>query len=713
MVKRRNKRKTALHTSRAKAKKSERDHGNHTLVGRLSMNRRGFGFVVPEDGGSDILVRAWRLGGAMHDDRVKARLTRGRRGWEGEIVEVLKRNSRYVSGALRVAGKHAWLEPDDERLLDPISLHGNLPKEAVSGDQLIAEITEYPNQPGRSAQAAIVELRDPNRPVDFELHKILLRADVRDSFPEQVLDEAQRLRRFVSAKDKRDREDLRDLDLVTIDPADARDHDDAVWATRLRNGRYRVVVAIADVSHYVQPGSAIDQEAYQRGFTIYLPSRAIPMLPAQLSTNLASLLPNRDRLTLAVEMEIEPKGGVRKYRFIRGVMRSRARLHYQGVARVLGLSDRAKAQPAAEAHKEMLQTLFDLSRILRARRIHRGALMFDLPEARVTLEPETLQPIDVERSRRDPGVAQAYSLVEEMMLLANEVVAVDLATRGVPAIYRIHPHPDEKLIESFVAIANTLGYALDVESVKTPKTLARFLLKTANSPHAANLEYLLLRAMQQASYDTVNKGHFALAIGQYLHFTSPIRRYPDLAVHRIVSRLAQGQQPNIHGLQQSLKRQAEQSSQLERNAMKVEREVVDLYRALLMQNRIDETFDATIVGIAEHGIFCSLDAPFVDVLCRFSSLADDRYEKDVYGLKAVGVRSRRRFALGDRIKVRIVDSLVARRQVLALPVDHATFESRDRSKKERLARKTKGSKRTPHKKSIRAKKNQKGFRRRY
>jgi ribonuclease R len=677
------------------------------------MNRRGFGFVLPEEGGPDLLVRAWKLSGAMHGDRVKVRTARNNRGWEGEVVEVLERGNRFVSGVLRVAGKHAWLEPDDDRLLDAISLYGALPKNAVSGVQLIAEITEYPSQWGQTSQAKIVELRDPNRPVDFELRQILLRANVRETFPDQVLNEAQKLPRSVSAKDKGDREDLRELDLVTIDPADARDHDDAVWATRLPNGRYRVVVAIADVSHYVRPGSAMDQEALARGCTIYLPDQAIPMLPAQLSTNLASLVPNRDRLTLAVEMEIGPKGGVIKHRFIRGVMRSRARLHYPGVARALGLSDRAKAQPAAEMHKALLRTLFDLARVLRARRIRRGALMFDLPEARVTLDPETRRPVDVERSREDPGVAQAYNLVEEMMLLANEVVAADLATRGVPTIYRIHPRPDEKLIESFVAIANALGYDLDAESVKKPKTLARFLLETAHSPHAGNLEYLLLRAMQQASYDTKNKGHFALATGQYLHFTSPIRRYPDLAVHRIVSQLARDRQTDSQGLPRQLKIQAEQASQMERNAMSVEREVVDLYRALLMQNRIDETFDATIVGIAEHGFYCSLDVPFVDVLCRFSALADDRYERDVYGLKAVGVRSRRIFTLGDRIKVRIVDSLIARRQVLAIPVNHATFDSRVRSKKERRVRKTKGSKREPRKRSFKIKRNQKVFHRRF
>ncbi|MBN1652463.1 MAG: VacB/RNase II family 3'-5' exoribonuclease [Deltaproteobacteria bacterium] len=691
MVTRRNQNKTRRGAARDRFKGKSRVRESSTLIGRLSMNRRGFGFIAPESPGPDVLVRAWNLGGAMQGDRVSVRVARGSRGWEGEVIEVLERGTNFVSGVLRIAGKHAWIEPDDERIQRPIALSQAPAIKANSADRVIARITRYPRSPGEMPQGDIVEVLDVNRPIEFELGKILLCEGVRQEFTQQVLAQARQLPQKLSAGDKRRREDLRGIELVTIDPADARDHDDAVWAERLENGGYRAVIAIADVSHYVQPGSALDQEALARGCTIYLPDRAIPMLPPELSTNLASLVPKRDRLALALEVEIAPEGAVLSHRLIRAVIRSRARLHYQGVARALGFTNRAEAQPAADARKPLLRTLFDLSELLRKRRIKRGALMFDLPEARVKLDPATGEPVDIERSRVDPGVARAYNLVEELMLLANEVVALDLAGRGVAAIYRVHPHPDERLIENFVSIAGMLGYKLDSDSVRKPKKLARFLLKVADSPHAGNLEYLLLRAMQQASYDTTNTGHFALAAEHYLHFTSPIRRYPDLAIHRIVSALARGKLADLKQIQPALKVQAEQSSRLERRAMKVEREVVDLYRALLMRDKIGESFDATVVGIAEHGIYCSLDAPFVDVLCRFSCLGEERYERDALGLKAVGVRSGKVFALGDRLRVRIVESVIARRQVLALPQKSPTCDRRARSRREQRANETQDS----------------------
>jgi ribonuclease R len=294
---------------------------------------------------------------------------------------------------------------------------------------------------------------------------------------------------------------------------------------------------------------------------------------------------------------------------------------------------------------------------------------FDLPEAKVKLNHDTGEPIDVERSRKDPGVRVAYNMVEELMLLANEVVAADLSKRKVAAIYRVHGAPNEEKVLAFAELARSLGFTLEDEVSEKPGELARFLASVSETPHAELLGYLLLRAMQQATYATENIGHFGLAAEDYVHFTSPIRRYPDLAVHRVVRRIARGEQ--IHGkkLQEELQEQAVESSRLERRAMLIEREVVDLYRAMLMRDHVGEEFEATITGVTEHGIYAALDTPYVDVLIRATALFPDRYEIDQHGTRLFGVQSGASYALFDRIKIRIEDVSIARRKISAVPIE--------------------------------------------
>jgi ribonuclease R len=286
----------------------------------------------------------------------------------------------------------------------------------------------------------------------------------------------------------------------------------------------------------------------------------------------------------------------------------------------------------------------------------------------VKLNPETGEPVDVERSRKDPGVRVAYNMIEELMLLANEVVAADLSQRKVAAIYRVHGQPSEEKLTAFAELARSLGFRLDDDVAEHPGKLARFLASVSGTPHAELLGYLMLRAMQQATYTTQNIGHFGLAAQDYVHFTSPIRRYPDLAVHRVVRMIARGEQVKGKNLEVSLQMQAVESSRLERRAMLIEREVVDLYRAILMRDRIGEEFDATITGITEHGVYAAIDSPFVDVLCRSSALFPDRYEIDRFGTRLFGVHSGTSYALFDRLRVRIDDVSIARRKVSAVPV---------------------------------------------
>jgi ribonuclease R len=407
------------------------------------------------------------------------------------------------------------------------------------------------------------------------------------------------------------------------------------------------------------------------------------MLPPELSSNLASLVPKKDRLCLAVDVELTAKGTIHRYRFVEGLMRSSARLTYGGAARALGLTDQGPKQKDAESRVEMLSTLLEASRLLRQRRLQRGALDFDLPEARVKLNEEG-EPTDVIRSRQDPGVREAYRLVEEMMLLANEVVAADLTERVVPAIYRVHGKPDDSKIELFCKLAASLGYDLSVDSAQDPRELSRFLKRIEGTPQADTLRYLLLRSMQQAMYDVdPTVGHFGLAARDYLHFTSPIRRYPDLAVHRVVRSVLRSEPIDAALVAPRLRKMAAQSSRLERRSMTVERDVVGLYRAILMRDRLGEEFDATVSGVESHGIYVSFDAPFVEALVPVERLGEDSFQVDDLGIRLTAQRSGMSYTLGDKIRVHLLDVNIERREIIAIPVERVGKAPSERPPKRR------------------------------
>jgi ribonuclease R len=636
-------------------------------LGTLRIHARGHGFVACEDGSGDVFVAPPDLSGAMHGDRVAVSVRRGERGLEGVVVAVLGRSLKYVVGPILHLERGLVIQPQDARAPREVNVVGNVPGDAVPGLAVVAELVRFPED-GSAPDARVVRVLGVEGSAEVEVAKIKLREGIREEFPDPVLAEARAYGERVSVRDKREREDLRELDLVTIDPLTARDHDDAIFIERSDDGGYRVVVAIADVSHYVQEGSALDVEAIERSTSIYLPDRAIPMLPPELSVNLASLVASKDRLTLAVDILLAPSGLVRSFRYVEGLMRCKASLTYEGVANALGLTQGGRVEKAAQRYVPMLEVLHECAMLLRGRRLKRGSLDFDLPEPYVDLNPQSGEPRTIERSRKDPGVRRAYQLVEEMMLLANETVAADLAARKVPAIYRVHGLPDESRLEQFAGLAQALGFALDAETATSPKQLSRFLATLDDSPHKSALSYLLLRSMQQASYDTVNVGHFGLAAEHYLHFTSPIRRYPDLAVHRVVRKLARGEPIDSVGLERKLREQASAASKLERRAMQVEREVIDVYRCILVKERVGEEFEATVSGVAPHGIYCAFDEPFVEALCHVTALGNDFYELDQHGLRLVGRRSGSSYGLGDRLTVRLESVNVTERAILAAPV---------------------------------------------
>ena len=645
--------------------------------GTLTVNPRGFGFVAsPTATGDDVFIGADALGGAMHGDVVIVDvIKRGARGPEGVIVEVKKRGTTRVSGILRRRGKSAWVELDDPRVRGPVVLSSAIDQEegtgnsGIDGQVVIAEILRFPELPGENPEGKLIAVLGQPGNLAVEVNKVLMLGNISEVHTDQAVTEAEAYGPTVPEDLLGDREDLTHIPLPTIDPDDARDHDDAVWVQRTDSGGYEVWVAIADVSTYVRNETQIDVEARQRGCSIYLPDRAIPMLPRALSSNLCSLLPDVIRLCLCVHAELDAKGAIKKTRLVRGFMKSAAKLTYGGVARALGFTEEPPVQPKAEAMLEGLKVAYECSRLLRARRIKRGALDFDLPEPVIKLDAAGL-PIGVTRRAKDEGVKKAYQLIEELMIFANEAVARWLLDRELPGIYRVHLAPDPKKLERLVAMCEVLGIEIDVDETQTPEGLARILKSFEGHPNVSVLNNLLLRSMKQAAYDTANLGHFGLASQAYLHFTSPIRRYPDLIVHRVVhaaltkdaaarkKALARDARP------EDLQDAALASSGAERRAMEVEREILDIYRCFYMIDRIGERFEGTISAFVGSGAFVTLDDPFLDVLVRTEDLGGDFVIEDD-GLMAVSKRNGEAIRLGDRVLVDIIDVALLRRTVQA------------------------------------------------
>jgi ribonuclease R len=642
---------------------ARKEPSHEGFEGVLTMSPRGFGFVMAA-GRDDVYVRPEAIGGAMHGDRVFARVVgQTPRGAEGRIERVVARRNPRVAGVLRKRGKSAWMEPDDSRIRGPIVLASA--KGATDGAAAVARITRFPEVANENPEGELVEVLGVPGDPNVEVKKILVREQVEEEHPDAAVREAEAMAARLERARAEGRRDLRDVPLPTIDPEDARDHDDAIWVEKLGEG-YRAYVAIADVSEYVQPHSALDDEARTRGCTIYLPDRAIPMLPAALAADLCSLLPEQERLALAVIVDLDSDANVDRFEVVEARIRSQAMLTYGGVARTLGFTEAGPVSPQAEAFKKGLRVLDELARKLRRRRMNRGALDLDLPEARVVLDADTGMPVDVARRAQDPGIKRAYSMVEELMLLANEVVARYLGQKRSPAIYRVHAKPDQKKLERLALVARKLGVEIDLDALGEARGVSQWLAKIQKHPRRGVLEMLLLRSLKQAVYDVTNIGHFGLASEAYVHFTSPIRRYPDVEIHRAVKRLIRGGKPDTSAAAlEALASSATRSSARERAVMDIEREVVDLCRALLMRNRIGEILDGTVTGLTGTGAYVSLDAPYVDVLVRFEAMGPDRYEMGDDEISVVGARSGDVIALGDRMVVAIDDVAVLRRTVYA------------------------------------------------
>jgi ribonuclease R len=625
------------------------------VVGRLGVNPAGFGFVQLDDPArDDVHVAARAMGSAMHGDRVQVRVTRhGRAGRPtGRVVRVLARGLESLLAVYRPARGRAVLIPQDARITTPIVVAPGDDGGARGGDLVLARIVTWPER-DREAVARVERVLGPADDPRVQTDAVIAAHDLPLDFPRPVAAAARRLPRGLSAADLRGRTDLRALPLVTIDGENARDFDDAVLVEALGAG-FRLTVAVADVAHYVRADDVIDREARTRGTSVYFPDRVIPMLPEALSNDLCSLQADEDRLVQAVRMEFDAAGRLRAAEFHDAVMRSAARLTYTEVARALACGD-AAARGRLGRLREPLEHAERLAAALLARRRTRGAIDFDLPEAEILLDLRG-RPEQIVRAERNV----AHRLIEECMLAANEAVARELMRRRIPGIHRVHEPPDPARIQDLTRFLEGFGLRLRLERGKaTPAAFQAVIDAVEGRPEARLVHTVLLRAMQQARYAAEPLGHFGLALDAYMHFTSPIRRYPDLVAHRLLrfARTGDGRLPA------DLPAIAEESSRRERVAVDAEREIVQLKRVQFMQDKVGQQYDGVVSGVTGFGFFVELHDVFVEGLIHVGTLDDDFYEHDEARHLLRGRRTRRTIRVGDPVRVTVTGVSVARRQI--------------------------------------------------
>ena len=656
-----------------KGKRNTGANPGSTITGKLSTHRDGYGFVSPDDGGEDLFIPARYLRENIHGDRVEARIVSGGRGGkrEGRIVRTLERGQSKIVGRFEQGKRFGRVIPDENRITHGIIIPAKWSGNAKNGQIVMVEITSYPTAQ-HGPEGRIIEVLGWPDHGEVEALTIIRKHGISDHFPDDVLAAAAGIPEAIDPDDLKGRIDLRDKLTVTIDGETAKDFDDAVSVRQEIGGSIRLWVSIADVSHYVLPGSPFDRDAFQRGTSVYFPDRCIPMLPEELSNGICSLNPDVDRLTLTAELLFNRAGTLKESSFYPSVIRSCARLTYTIVRKIL----LDQAPPLHEQYGFLLDQLRLMEKLasrLMVKRRKRGSIDFDLPEPEIiiNLQGETL---DIVRAERNI----AHRIIEEFMLAANEAVASFLEGRGVPSLYRVHEPPDPVKINDFREFIHNFGYELRMAGEKVnPGEFQRLLEHAEGKPEERMINEVMLRCMQQARYTSENLGHYGLAAPCYTHFTSPIRRYPDLVVHRILKKTIKRslKEREKERLESTLPDIAAHSSRMERTAMDAEREIVDLKKMQFMEDKVGEEFDGFITGVMNYGLFVELVDYFVEGMVHVSQLPADHYRYWEKQHALVGEKSRKVFRIGDRIRIKVANVSLEKRQIEFTPVDLINIKS--------------------------------------
>ena len=620
------------------------------LKGVFQANARGFGFVTPEDGAEDVFIPEENISGAFQGDQVEYIVTAappGRRR-EGKIVRILSHSVVRIVGLYEKSKNFGFVRPDNQRYLKDIYIPAGKEMGAMNGHKVVVELTSYGGEnmkPEGTVTEIIGHINDPGT----DILSVVMDAGIPMEFPEKVLNQAVRVSKEVSAADRAGRKDLRDWLMVTIDGEDAKDLDDAV-SLQVTDGKYVLGVHIADVTNYVQENSALDREAYERGTSVYLADRVIPMLPHKLSNGICSLNAGEDRLALSCIMTFDQTGEMIDHEIAETVIHVDRRMSYSGVAKIL--DGNTEENGTGQEIVSMLLNMKKLSDILRERRGRRGSIDFDFPETKVILD-ENGKPVDIRPYDRN----DATKIIEDFMLMANETVAEEYYWRELPFLYRTHEVPDEDKIRKLSTFINNFGYHIHVRNEVRPKEIQKLLEKADGTPEEALISRLALRSMKQARYTTENTGHFGLAAKYYTHFTSPIRRYPDLQIHRIIKENLRGRmnEDRISHYEEILPRVAAQCSDRERRAEEAEREVVRMKKAEYMRSHIGEEYDGVISSVTKWGVYVEL-ANTVEGLVHVADMRDDHYEFAEQTYELVGERTRKAYKLGQTVRVRVTDA---------------------------------------------------------
>ncbi len=635
-------------SKRGKYCKGEAKH----LTGVYLANPRGFGFVTTEEDSRDVFISEDDRNGAFDGDRVEFVIIRepDSRRREGRIVKILSRGIVRVVGIYRKKAKqnYGFVIPDDQKFDQDIFIPDEKSKGAVDGHKVVAELISY-GEEGKKPEGKVIEILGHINDPGVDIMSIVRGYDLPVEFSEKLLNQADRVAKAVSDADMQGRRDLRNWQMVTIDGEDAKDLDDAVSLTR-EGENYVLGVHIADVTNYVQENSAIDREAKERGTSVYLVDRVIPMLPHRLSNGICSLNAGEDRLALSCIMTVNPKGNVIGHEIAETVIRVDERMTYTGVKKILEDHDPAETQKYREL-LPMLEQMQELSQILRERRQRRGSIDFDFPEAKIVLDDKG-QPVEIMPYDRNV----ATKIIEDFMLLANETVAEDYYWQEIPFVYRTHEAPEEDKIRTLAAFINNFGYSMHIGANEIrPKEIQKLLARAEDTPEETLICRLALRSMKQARYMPENVGHFGLAANYYTHFTSPIRRYPDLQIHRIIKDNLRGRmnEKKIEHYQCILPEVTKHSSEMERRADEAERETMKLKKVEYMQQYVGEEFEGVISGMTKWGMYVELPNT-VEGMVHVTNMTDDHYDYYDDRYEMIGVHTNKTYKLGQKVRVRVI-----------------------------------------------------------